>query len=76
MKLYTVKEAAEYLGLSASLIYGLCSRRKLRHERHGLGRGKILIPADALDEYRRSVTVGAGDASCAPAGLKHITLGE
>jgi len=58
MKSYTVKAAAEYLGLSPSLVYGLCSRKRLRHERHGLGRGKILIPEDALEEYRRSITVG------------------
>jgi excisionase family DNA binding protein len=63
MHSYSVKQAAEYLGLSASLIYGLCSQRRLRHERHGLGRGKIIIPEDALEEYRKSVTVQAQGAA-------------
>lgn len=76
-KALTVREAAERLGLSPSLIYALCHRRQLRHERHGLGRGKILIPEDALEEYRRQRTVGveAGAVEPAPA-LKHITLRE
>lgn len=45
------------LGVSAGTVYTLCSKRKLRHERHGLGRGRIKIPEDALAEYRRAVTV-------------------
>ena len=57
MKTFSVAEAAEELGVSPSLVYGLCQRRKIRHERHGLGRGKIKIPLDALEEYRKSVTV-------------------
>ena len=53
----TVKEAAEQLRLSATTVYGLCQQKLLRHERLGLGRGKILIPEDALVEYRRRQTV-------------------
>jgi hypothetical protein len=34
----------------------LRQRKMIRHERHGLGRGTIRIPQDALDEYRRGVT--------------------
>lgn len=49
----TVKQVAERLGISPSLVYGLCSAGKIRHERHGLGRGCIRVPEDALDEYRR-----------------------
>lgn len=55
----TVKQAAERLGVSPALVYALCARRRLRHERHGLGRGKILIPEEALEEYRRRQTVDA-----------------
>jgi excisionase family DNA binding protein len=78
----TVQEAAERLGVSVSLVYSLCARRLLRHERHGLGRGVIRIPEDAIDEYRRSATV----SSAAPVGpmvrkpapppvtLKHLRL--
>jgi excisionase family DNA binding protein len=58
MKVYSVLEAAAELGISANLVYALCRQRKIRHERHGLGRGKIVIPSDALEEYRRAVTVG------------------
>jgi excisionase family DNA binding protein len=73
----TVREAAKRLHVSASLIYALCHRRQLRHERHGLGRGKILIPEDALEEYRRQHTVGAEAGAVEPApALKHITLRE
>ena len=55
--LYTIREAAEFLGVSQALIYALCSERKIRHERHGLKRGRIRIPHDGLDEYRRRSTV-------------------
>jgi len=58
MKAYSVAQAAAELGISANLVYGLCRQRKIRHERHGLGRGKIMIRSDALEEYRRAVTVG------------------
>ena len=79
MKLLTVQETAAQLGVSAGLVYALCAQRRLRHERHGLGRGKILIPADAIEEYRRSVTVGAQPEAVAPSPpaklqLKHIRL--
>ncbi len=39
MKMLTVKEAAGRLGVSASLVYNLCARNRIAHERHGLGRG-------------------------------------
>jgi excisionase family DNA binding protein len=59
MRSYSVIEAAQVLGVSTGTVYGLCSRRRIRHERHGLGRGTIRIPEDAIEEYRRSVTVAA-----------------
>jgi excisionase family DNA binding protein len=55
----TVKQAAERLGIKPSTVYELCAARKLRHERHGVGRGTIRIPEEAIDEYRQSVTVVA-----------------
>ena len=36
--------------------------QRIRHERHGMGRGTIRIPEDALDEYRQTVTVEAAGA--------------
>lgn len=78
--MFTVKQAAERLGVSASLVYGLCAAGRLRHERYGLGRGTIRVPTDALEEYRRARTVPVcGGAAPAPARepvrLKHLTLG-
>ena len=58
-KLLSVNEVAERLGVSSAIVYGLCAQRRLRHERHGLGRGTIRIPEDALENYRMSVTVDA-----------------
>ena len=57
--MFTVKQAAEKLGVSQALIYALVSARKIRHKRHGLGRGAIRITEDALDEYRGRCTVNA-----------------
>lgn len=52
-KLLTVKEAAEYAGVSVSLIYSWCEQRRLAHLRLG-GRGKrgkiVIRPAD-LDSF-------------------------
>jgi excisionase family DNA binding protein len=79
VKLLSVREAAEALGVSAALIYTLCARRRLRHERHGLGRGTIRIPQEGLEAYRQSVTVEAegGAASVPPSPkmrLKHLDV--
>jgi excisionase family DNA binding protein len=57
-----VGEAAAALHLSANTVRSLCARRRLRHERHGIGRGVIRIPEDAIEEYRRSVTVASEPA--------------
>ena len=53
----TVREAAGRLRLSAASVYALCAAKKLRHQRVGVGRGKILIPPDAIDEYLAKGTV-------------------
>ena len=49
----TVKQVAERLRISPSLVYGLCAAGKIRHERYGLGRGCIRVAEEALDDYRR-----------------------
>ena len=53
----TVKEAADKLGVSPSLVYQLCKERKLRHCRIGLGRGKVLIPEEAIEDFLKSSEV-------------------
>ena len=59
-RLLSVKEVAAELRLSEDSIYKLCSLKKLRHERHGSKQGRIRIPEEAIEEYRKSVTVEAG----------------
>ena len=59
--MFTVKQAAEKLGVSQALIYALVSARKIRHQRHGLRRGAIRIPEDALAEYQARCTVDVGE---------------
>jgi excisionase family DNA binding protein len=80
---FTVRQAAERLGVSPSLVYALVAARRLRHERIGLKRGVIRIPDDAVEEYRRECAVPAETGTSTPAGtlrtevnlkLKHIRL--
>ncbi len=66
----TIKAAAERLGVSPSLLYGLCRAGKIRHERFGLGRGTIRIPPEALDEYRRRCVREEADGP----PLRHIRV--
>jgi excisionase family DNA binding protein len=66
MKRLSAAAAAKELGVSVGTVYGLCASRKIRHERHGLGRGRIKIPEDALEEYRRRVTVDVGQEAVPP----------
>lgn len=49
----TVRQAAERLGISASLVYALCRDGVLKHFRHGRPgkRGTIRIPEQAVAEY-------------------------
>jgi excisionase family DNA binding protein len=75
--MFTVKQAAQRLGVSAQLVYNLCTARKLEHVRVGLGRGKILIPEPALNEYLRGQTVGVAGPAPIPRpvpALKHLSL--
>jgi excisionase family DNA binding protein len=68
----TVKHAAQELGISLSLVYALLAAGRIRHERHGLGRGTIRIPREALDEYRKSVETTPKTASVPV--LKHLKV--
>ena len=63
---YTVKEAAARLRLSAASVYDLCKKKALRHRRVGPGRGKIVIPADALEDYLAGSEVGAAGGAAPP----------
>jgi excisionase family DNA binding protein len=67
----SVKETAERLGVSPSLVYALCAAGRLKHYRVGVrGRGTIRIPEDALAEVKQGTAPKADEA--AAAGLKHL----
>ena len=82
MTLLTIKQTAERLSVSPALVYALCAQKRLRHERHGLGRGVIRIPEEAIEEYRRSHTVEVETGGRAeqpapqpkPVKLQHLRL--
>jgi excisionase family DNA binding protein len=63
----TVRQAAERLGVSAGTVYALCSARRLRHSRVGLGRGKIAISEEAVAEYLKQAEVAPVTAAPAAA---------
>src|SRR5262245_11071121 len=56
-RLLTINEVADALHVSEATVRALVSRRMIRHERIGTGRGSIRIPEDAVEEYRQSRTV-------------------
>jgi excisionase family DNA binding protein len=58
----TVKEAANRLEVSPSLVYLLISEGKLRCVRHGIGRGVIRITEEHLAQYIRRAEGDAGAA--------------
>ena len=57
VELLKVRQVAERLAISESIVYDLVGGRKIRHCRVGNGRGCIRIPADAIGEYLESVTI-------------------
>jgi excisionase family DNA binding protein len=72
-RLLSVRDVAARLGVSPSLVYALVSAGRIRHERHGMGRGVIRVTPEAVEEYRLSVTRGAvsppaSGAECRPSG--------
>lgn len=74
-KKLSVKQAAERLGVSPSLVYQWCNERRLPHLRLGQTgrRGKILIEAKDVDAFLEAARVEAGEGSPTPA-LRHINL--
>ncbi len=68
----TVKEAAERLEISVSLVYGLLTAGRLRGTRHGLGRGTWRISEQQLAEYLEAAAEGVPAAPRRP--LKHLQL--
>jgi excisionase family DNA binding protein len=79
MALISVKQAAVRLGVSVGTVYGLCAARRIRFSRVGLGRGKIMISEEAVQEYLKATESGPGPVK-APAAprprvkLEHLRL--
>jgi excisionase family DNA binding protein len=76
MKMFSVREAAESLGISTSLVYALIQAGVIRHTRHGRPgkRGCIRISEEAVAEYlatcERQGAVGSKAGGERP--LRHI----
>ena len=49
----TVKEAKEFLNVSADTVYSLCDSDQLKHHKIGNGRGTIRIMLSDLIEFRK-----------------------
>lgn len=76
----TVKQAAERLGVSQSLVYMLCEGRQLAHRRIGAKgkRGKIIILEEDIAAFLESIKVEARHTPEGPTmampRLKHLRL--
>jgi excisionase family DNA binding protein len=72
----TVKQVAERLRISASLVYSWCEDQILPHYRMGGKgkRGKILIEEAVLDAFLQSRKVEGKPVDATSLGLKHISL--
>ncbi len=71
----TPRQAAEWLGVSQSLVYQLCKEMVLEHSRLG-GRGKrgrIRIEEAEVERYRRSCLREAPPLVSVPS-LKHLKI--
>lgn len=71
---HTVKQTAERLGVSASLVYQWCQEKRLAHVRLGKAgrRGKILIEETDVEAFVAAARVEAGEAASSPV-MRHIT---
>jgi excisionase family DNA binding protein len=71
----TVKQAAQLLEISSGTVYALCAAGHLRHSRVGLGRGKIAISEEAINEYlKRNEKGRASLLPSIPPPPKHLRL--
>ncbi len=72
----TVKQVADRLRVSASLVYSWCEDHLLPHYRMGGKgrRGKILVEEAALEAFLQEHKVDAAAVDSTALGLKHISL--
>lgn len=73
-KLLSVKEAANRLGVSPSLVYQWCTEKRLPHIRLGRAkrRGKILLEEQDVLAFLTAARIEAGEET-SPEELTHIT---
>jgi excisionase family DNA binding protein len=71
----TVKQAAQRIGISTSLLYDLCALGIIKNTRHGRPgkRGTIRISEEAIAEYQASCRVEQRPFPSME--LKHLRLG-
>jgi excisionase family DNA binding protein len=78
MATFSVKQVAEKLGVAPATVYSLCGRRRLKHQRIGLGRGVIRIREEDLEQYLAGATVEPEEPAAPPpprpTKLKHLKL--
>lgn len=77
MGVFTVKQAAEKLGVASATIYSLCNCRRLKHQRIGLGRGVIRIRQEDLERYMNGATVEPEEPTAPPpprTKLQHLKI--
>lgn len=55
MKYLTVRQVAERLGVSRSVIYACIAAGRLPHIRVGLGRGTIRVKEGDVDEFEKAM---------------------
>jgi excisionase family DNA binding protein len=70
-----VTAAAKYLGLDPATVYRLCTARRIRHRRVGVGSGRIVFSQADLDSYLEACVVEVGEP-LEPDGLpalKHLS---
>lgn len=74
IEMLTVRQVADRLRCSASLVYALCSQGRLPHVRVGLGRqrGAIRIAETDLERFLEESRVERPSSS--PLKLKHVSL--
>ena len=76
----SVKQTAELLGISVSLVYDLCKAGVLRHSRHGRPgkRGCIRVSQEAIAAYLKEREVGMEKPPPAlqKVQLKNLSLGR
>jgi excisionase family DNA binding protein len=75
-RLWTVREVAERLRVSAQVVYRLCRDGKLRHLRVGVGRGAIRVRDEDLNAFLEQAAVAPEQGEPRPARvkIKHLRL--